>query len=199
VPDAEDISLTSESLEVALQAGDNTAVTFAYVIRAMALLHSPEGDQAAGIEALTAARQMIVREKLTVTLRRLTDIEFARAQLRSGELDGAIALARQVLDEQFATGETIFRGPATAVLGEALLHRATESDIDEARKAMDRLAAVPTEPGFVLHQLPLLRLRALLARNDEDKVGYQQFLARFRAKALAADFEGYLAQADAMA
>jgi adenylate cyclase len=142
---------------------------------------------------------MIVREKLTVTLRRLTDIEFARAKLRSGELDGAIALARQVLDEQFATGETIFRGPATTVLGEALLHRGTESDIDEAQIAMDRLAGVPTEPGFVLHELPLLRLRALLARNSGDKLGYQQFLARFREKALEADFAGYRAQADAMA
>jgi adenylate cyclase len=199
VPDAEDISLTSESLEIALQSGDNTAVTYSYMIRATALLHSPEGDQAAGIEALTAAREMIVREKLTVTLRRLTDLEFARAKLRSGELDGAIALARQVLEEQFATDETIFRGPATAVLGEALLHRGTESDIDEAQKAVDRLAAVPTEPGFVLHELPLLRLRALLARNSGNKLGYQQFLARFREKALAADFEGYLAQADAMA
>jgi adenylate cyclase len=199
VPDAEDISLASESLEIALQSGDNTAVTYSYVNRATALLHSLEGDQAAGIEALTAAREMIVREKLTTTLRRLTDLEFARAKLRSGEPDGAIALAREVLDEQFATGEMIFRGPATAVLGEALLHRDTESDIDEAQKAVDRLAAVPTGPGFVLHELPLLRLRALLARNSGDKLGYQQFLARFREKALTADFEGYLAQADAMA
>ena len=141
---------------------------------------------------------MIVREKLSLTLRRLTDIEFARAKLRSGELDGAIALARQALDEQFATDETMFRGPATAVLGEALLRRGTPSDIDEAQKAVDRLAAVPTEPGFVLHELPLLRLRALLARNSGDELGYRQFLARFREKALAADFEGYLAQADAM-
>ena len=85
------------------------------------------------------------------------------------------------------------------MLGEALLHRGTESDIDETQKAVDRLAAVPTDPGFVLHELPLLRLRALLARNSGDKLGYQQFLARFRERSLAADFEGYLAQADAMA
>ena len=37
------------------------------------------------------------------------------------------------------------------------------------------------------------------ASASGDKLGYQQFLARFREKALAADFEGYLAQADAMA
>ncbi|OBH62808.1 hypothetical protein A5685_22790 [Mycobacterium colombiense] len=199
VPDAADISLTSESLEIALQSGDNTAVTFSHIIRATALLHSPEGDQAAGIEALIAARQMIVREELTTTLRRLTDLEFARARLKAGELDDAIALARQVLDQQFTSGEMIFRGPATAVLGEALLRRATKSDIDEAQKAVDRLAAVPTEPGFVLHEMPVLRLRSLLARTSGDELSYQHFLARFREKAFAADFEGYLAQADAMA
>ena len=80
-----------------------------------------------------------------------------------------------------------------------MIQRGTESDIGEAQNAVDRLAAVPTQPGFVLHELPLLRLRALLARNCGDKLGYQQFVARFREKALAADFEGYLAQADAMA
>ncbi len=199
LPDAEDISLTSESLAIARQSGDNTAVTYSHMIRAMALLHSPQGDQEAGIEALTAAREMIVREKLTVTLRRLTDLEFARASLSSGELDDAVALARQVLEEQFANGEMIFRGPATAVLGEALLRRGTKHDIDEAHGAIDRLCAVATEPGFVLHELPLLRLRALLARSSGDERAYEQFLAGFRKKALAAEFEGYLAQADAMA
>ncbi|WP_179468823.1 adenylate/guanylate cyclase domain-containing protein [Mycolicibacterium vinylchloridicum] len=198
VPDAEDISATSESLEIAQQSGDNTAVAFAYLIKAMALLHSPDANRAAGVDALTAAREMIVGEKLTLTLQRLTDIEFARAKLGSGELDGAIALARQVVDDEFRTGEMLYRGPATEVLGEALLCRGTPSDVDEAQKAVRALAAVPTDPGFVLHELPLLRLRALLARNAGDELGYRQFSNRFREKALRADFEGYLAQADAM-
>jgi adenylate cyclase len=51
----------------------------------------------------------------------------------------------------------------------------------------------------VLHELPVLRLRALLTRAQGDESGYQQFLARFRAKAAEADFEGCLAQAEAMA
>jgi adenylate cyclase len=50
----------------------------------------------------------------------------------------------------------------------------------------------------VLHDLPILRLRALLARASGDEPGYQEFLARFRAKAQEADFEGCVAQADAM-
>ena len=92
----------------------------------------------------------------------------------------------------------IFRGPATTVLVEALLSRGSAADIKDAELAIDRLAAVPTEPGFVLHELPLLRLRALLARARGDEPGYQQFLERFRAKASEADFEGYLAQAETM-
>ena len=59
---------------------------------------------------LARAREMIVREKLTVTLRRLADLVFAQEELRFGELDTAVELARAVLDEQFTTGEMIFRG-----------------------------------------------------------------------------------------
>jgi adenylate cyclase len=63
---------------------------------------------------------------------------------------------------------------------------------------VDALDTVPTDPGFMLHELPILRLRALLARQCKDGVGYRELVARFRRKALAADFEGYLAQAEAM-
>ncbi len=50
-----------------------------------------------------------------------------------------------------------YRGPPTSVLVEALLRRNADGDVQQAQAAIDRLAAVPTEPGFVLHELPLLR------------------------------------------
>ena len=59
----------------------------------------------------------------------------------------------------------------------------------EAQDAIDRLAAVPTEPGFVLHELPLLRLGALTARAQGNDVAYRDLVARYRATALAAGFE----------
>jgi adenylate cyclase len=118
--------------------------------------------------------------------------------VRSGDLDGAIELAAFVVARQFETGEMIFRGPATTILVEALLSRGSDADITEAERAVDRLAAIPTEPGFVLHELPVLRLRALLARARGDERCYRQFLERFRAKAQEADFQGYLAQAEEM-
>jgi adenylate cyclase len=198
LPTRADIALTAESVEIAERAGDNTAVTYSLMIRANALLHSPVGDRARGLEVLARAREMIIREKLTVTLRRLADLIFAREKLRSGEIDNAIEIIRKVVDEQFATDEMIFRGTATATLVEALLRRGSVADAEEAQKAVDTLAAVPTEPEFVLHELPILQMRALLARREGDESRYRQFLDRFRAKAQQADFEGCVAQADAL-
>jgi adenylate cyclase len=199
LPDAQDVAQAAETLEIAHRSANNTAVAYALLNRATTLIHNDSEDTAAGLEFLAQAREMIVNEQLIVTLRRMSDIEVARERARCGDLDGAIDLATTVLVEQFDTGEMIFRGPATTVLVEALLSRGSAADIKDAELAIDRLAAVPTEPGFVLHELPLLRLRALLALARGDEPGYQQFLERFRTKASEADFEGYLAQAEAMA
>jgi adenylate cyclase len=199
LPDAQDVAQAAETLEIAHRSANNTAVAYALLNRATTLIHNDAEDTAAGLEFLAQAREMIVNGQLIVTLRRMSDIEVARERARSGDLDGAIDLATTVLAEQFDTGEMIFRGPATTVLVEALLSRGSAADIKDAELAIDRLAAVPTEPGFVLHELPVLRLRALLARARGDGPGHQQFLERMRAKASEADFEGYLAQAEAMA
>ncbi len=198
LPDAQDVAQAAETLEIAQRSANNTAVAYALLNRATTLIHNDSEDTAAGLEFLAQAREMIVNEQLIVTLRRMSDIEVARERARSGDLDGAIDLATTILVEQFDTGEMIFRGPATTVLVEALLSRGSAADIKQAERATDRLAAVSTEPGFVLHELPLLRLRALLARARDDEPGYQLFLERFRAQAAEADFEGYLAQAEAM-
>jgi adenylate cyclase len=196
-PNAHDLAQAAEAVEVAQQSGDNAALAYALLNRATTLIHSEGGS--VGFDFLAKAREVIVDEQLTVTLRRMSDIEIARQRARSGDPDGAIDLATTVLAEQFDTGEMIFRGPATTVLVEALLSRGSAADVKEAELAVDRLAAVPTEPGFVLHELPVLRLRALLARAHGDESGYQEFLQRFRDKAQETNFEGYLAQAEAMA
>ena len=197
-PSASDVAQAAESLEVAQRSGNNTAVTYALMIRATTLIHSGS-ESGAGLEFLMKARELIANQQLTMTLQRMSDIEFARESARSGDLDAAIDLATTVLDEQIDTGEMIFRGPATTVLVEALLSRGSAADLEGAQRAIDRLADVPTEPGFVLHELPVLRLRALLARARGDEPGYREFLQRFRGKAQDADFEGCLAQAEAMA
>jgi adenylate cyclase len=128
----------------------------------------------------------------------MTDVEIARGRARSGDLDGAIDLVSRILNAQFEAGTMMFRAPATTALVETLLARGGPGDVEAAERAIDRLEDVPTEPGFVLHEIPVLRLRALLARVRGDESGYRQFLQGFRAKAQDVQFEGYLAQAEAM-
>jgi adenylate cyclase len=90
------------------------------------------------------------------------------------------------------------RGWCTTVLVEALLNRGRDGDLGEAQNAIDNLAETPTEPGFVYHQLPLLRLNALLAKARGDDDRYRDFRERYRARAESSGFEGHIALAHAM-
>ena len=96
------------------------------------------------------------------------------------------------------TSVGLWHGPATTTLVESLLHRGTDADHQEAQAAIEWLAAIPTDPGFVMHELPLLRLRALLARAHGDEITCRELVDRYRTMANTLGFEGFLALADAM-
>ena len=68
----------------------------------------------------------------------------------------------------------------------------------EAEAAIDRLAAVPTDPGFGVRDIWLLRLRALLARAHGDEAAYRDYRDRYRAMATSLGFEGHMKWAEAM-
>jgi adenylate cyclase len=118
----------------------------------------------------------------------LVDPAVAREKARNGDLDGAVELSRSAIGQMYDTGAVISLGVATTVLVEALLARGTDGDLAEAHGAVDRLAAVPGELSLVLHELPLLRLRAHLARAHGDDAAGRRLMQDYRAKALAADF-----------
>jgi adenylate cyclase len=95
-------------------------------------------------------------------------------KLRLGDVDRAIESARTVTTEVRETGAAIWDGLSMSVLVEALLQRCGEADLEEAHVAIDRLAGLPIDPGLVLHETCLLRLRALLARAHGDETGYRR-------------------------
>jgi len=53
-------------------------------------------------------------------------------------------------------------------------------------------------PGFVLNDIWLLRLRALLARAHGDEAAYRDYRDRYRAMATSLGFEGHMKWAEAM-
>jgi adenylate cyclase len=92
------------------------------------------------------------------------------------------------------SGDMIWRGRATEVLVRLLIERGSDGDRQQAQAEIDRLAAVPVDPGFVLHELPILRSRALLALARGDENSHRDFLEQHRTRVTAV---GYAALTDA--
>ncbi len=198
LPTATAVRETAEAVQIAEQSGDDLALTAARLARGLALAHRPHPEREAGFEMLANVREMAMQQRLTITAVSMADIQITREKARLGDVDGAIDAARSVIDTLLNTGEMIYCGLATTVLVESLLARSADGDLHEAQAAIDRLATVPTDPGFVQHELPLLRLRALLAQAHGDEGAYRDYRDRYRAMATSLGFEGHMKWAEAM-
>ena len=106
----------------------------------------------------------MLEKRFLIAALQMINLESAKEKARTGDLDGAIEVLRMVVDHEFTSGGMVHRATAVIALVEALLKRGAGPDAAEAQAAIERLAVLPTEPRFVLYDVALLRLRALLAR-----------------------------------
>ena len=195
-PDATAMRETAEVLRIAEQTSDDFILGMGRLSRGLALVSRDGPQREAGLDLFTQARDAAVTERFSLSALTIVDPEFAMEKARTGDFDGAIEMARAVVDGAYESGDMIWRGRATAVLVELLVRRGSAGDHHEAQAVIDRLAAIPTDPGFVLHELPLLRSRALLAGAQGDEDSCREFMQRYRAKAAVAGFEALVATAD---
>jgi adenylate cyclase len=198
LPDATAMRETTDALQLTERSGDDIALLLARSARGITLVHQHGPERERGWELLAQVREAAVQQRFTLTIVPVVDIHLAQEEARSGDLDAAVGLARAVVDDLFDSGGAVWSAPAIDVLAEALLRRGTDGDLAEAQAAIDRLAAVPTDPGFVLHEIWLLRLRALLARARGDEAAYRGYRDRYRKLATEVGFEGHIALAAAM-
>ena len=198
LPDAAADRDTAEAMQRAEHSGDDFQVDAARVSRGLVLINRGGSQRAAGFALLAEFREANLRHGYAKDVVRTVDTEIAKEKARTGDIDGAIELARAVVDYSFDAGDVLSLGEAVRVLVESLLQRGTSADLGEAQAAIDRLAAEPTDPGFVLFEVPLLRLRALTARARGDAATYAQFRDRYRDMAKTLGFEGHIALAEAM-
>ena len=197
LPDATAMRDTAAALQTAEQSGEDVTLVLAQIARGIILIHRKDPEQGIGSDMLAEVREPALRQRNLIAVR-LIDIHIAEQKAQTGEIDGAIEMSRGIVDDVFDTGETIWSRPATAVLVESLLRRGADADLQEAHAAVDRLAAVPTDHRFVLHEIWLQRLRALLARARGDEAAYREYRDRYRAMATSLGFEGHIAWAEAM-
>ncbi len=114
------------------------------------------------------------------------------------DIGAAIEISRATVQHLFDCGEVMFQGPASTVLVESLLRRGTESDLREAQTVIDRLAACPTDRGFVLYELALLLATRATGTANCDEAGYCDYRDRYRDMAISLDLEGHIAWAGEM-
>ncbi len=196
LPDDNALHETSEVLAKAEQSGDDLAVDLARSARGVTLVHRGGTETNAGLALLSAVRPS--NKRITEVIVPPIDIEIAREKVRSGDCDGGVELSRSVVNRMFEWGGSIWIALATSVLAETLLQRGGDEDFDEAQSAVDRLAAVPTDPGLVLNEVYVRRLRALLARARGAHAEYRDYRDRYRDMAQTLGFEGHIAWAEAM-
>ena len=198
LPDATALRDTAETLATAKQSGDDLAVDLARTARGITLVHQDDQQRETGLALLTTTRERAKKARFALTALPVVDLHIAMAELRLGDIDGAIESARTVGADVRESGAAIWDALATSVLVEALVQRCGEADLKEAQAVIDRLAAAPTDHEFVLHETCVLRLRALLAKAHDDEGGYREYRDRYRARATSLGFAGQIVWADAM-
>jgi adenylate cyclase len=188
---------TAEALAVAGQSGDDLALDLARAVRGVALAQKGGTESDAALQLLAQVRERALAEQFSLTMLPLVDTCTARELARRGDVDGAIELSRNVVDA-IESRPCIWTAVSVAALVEFLIRRGSDADVREARVAIDRLGATPTDPDFVLNQIWVLRIEAMLAQARGDDGPYRDFRDRYRKMANELGFEGHMAWAEAM-
>ncbi len=188
-----------ETLQIAEGSSDDTALGSVKYFLGIALtcLDAP-ADRQRGVELLTQVRDAWLREHSRLYLVPFADIVIAREAARRGDRDDAIPVMRTAVHDLVQLGQPASCVVAIGILVETLLDRGAKGDMAEAEAAIDRMANLPSTEGWVLRDILVLRLRALLAEASGDEMSYRDFRDRYRAKAESLGFEGHMQWAEAM-
>jgi class 3 adenylate cyclase len=199
-PDGHAMGEVEDALQIAERSGDDLALSFVRLTLGLALVHrQTPADRDRGHQLLAEVSEVFVRRGHNLADLAIVNVYFARETARRGDRDDAISRMRTAVDHMVREGQLLNWGaPATGVLVETLLVRATDNDMTEAEAAIERLASAPGDDGLVMRDVWLLRLRALLARADGDAAAYAHLRDRYRDMAKTLGFEGHTEWAEAM-
>jgi adenylate cyclase len=198
LPDDTALRQTAEILAIAEHTADNATLFVARMARGITLVHHGGRERELGLQLLASIRGDDSTAPWSPLTLPIADAYLAQEAATTGDVDGAVELAESALDTLYESGRSIWCALATTVLVEALTQRNRDGDLHHAQTAMDRLAEVPTDPGFVLHDITLLRLQALLARARGDEAAYRGWVEKYRTMADGLGFEGHMAMAAEM-
>jgi hypothetical protein len=184
---------------IAERSSDDLALGLARLAMGCALAYrDSRADRERGLEVLGQVRDMCLHERFYSFVLPAIDAVTARERARRGDLDGAVPLLREAVDNLFHTRQFLYCVHTTGYLVETLLERGAGGDVAEAEAAIDRLAAAQVDEELVIREIWLLRLRALLAQTLGDESAYRDYRDRYRDMARTLGYEGHMAWAEAM-
>ncbi len=191
------VRASEEAVQTAQRASNDHALTLAEFALGAALLYRDAAvDRRRGLELMVQVREL-VREHGPFLVP-VAELLAARERARCGDGDAAIPAMRQAVDELHLARRFGSGIGCTGVLVETLMERGAADDLAEAQETIDRLANLPATEGWVVRDIMLLRLRALLARAHGDDTAYHNYRDRYRNMARTLGFEGHIAMAEAM-
>ncbi|MCV7198060.1 ATP-binding protein [Mycobacterium angelicum] len=193
--DAAALTDTQNALGIAQRCSEDFALHMAQLTQGIVLVSIDGGERSAGFDLLAETRSAASDGRFMMSAIPIIDLHVAAERARMEDFAGAIELSRRVIAAQLESGVLWHLGSATSVLVESLLKRCRDTDLAEAQRAIHTLATAPTEPDLVIFQLPLLKMRALLAQARDDARGYRSHADRYLALAQALGFQGHLATA----
>jgi class 3 adenylate cyclase len=199
-PDDSVLHEIDDALRIAERSADDLALDFTRWTLGVALVHrQTAAERDPGEKLLAEVGAEYLRRRQNLCDLPIVNVYLAREIARRGDRNEALPLIRAAADHLFRDGKLLAWGlPATGVLVETLLDRASESDEAEADAAITRLAAAPPDEELVIREVWLLRLHALLAHAKGDDTAYLDYRDRYRAMATSLGFEGHMQWAEAM-
>ncbi len=198
LPTADLLPETAETLAIAQQSGQGLALAMAQHYRGIVLVHDGGRSTSEGLELLERARDTALHRRYALNAVPQIDTCIALERTRRGDLEAAVELSRPAVERMLGSGCVFGAAPTTYVLVDALVQQGGADAIAEARAAIERLATVPTDPRYVVNEIWLLRMRALLARTQGEDAAYRDYRDRYRAMATSLGFEGHMQWAEAM-
>jgi hypothetical protein len=191
---------SEDALQIAERSGVDYGVAVTWMTLGFALVNrEASGERDRGQKVLAEVSEAFRGGGHLLLNLPLVRVYLAREKARHRDRDEAIPLMRATADHLAREGRLLVRSiPATGVLVETLLDRGDETDVAEAEAAIERLAVAPADEDFVIRDIWLLRMRALLARAHGDATAYVHLRDRYRDMAKTAGFEGHIACAEEM-
>jgi adenylate cyclase len=197
--DAAAVRATAEILRLGEMWADEVNLFTARVMHGLVLAHHSDATRDSGLQMLEEARRAVAEHRTLTGFLVISDVELARERARSGDKDAGIEELAAVFDREMTSGGmALMHARVGEFLVEALLGRGTPVDFAAADAVVETIGAIPVEEGFVWYELPLLRMRAMLARAGGDEAGYCRYRDQYRTRAHELGFEGHIDTAAAM-